>query len=350
MTVNRDIIIAPSELTLRFTHPVPRPRLAFRGTREPFEVWRELCRLKLAELLHVSEPAPCRVIRLRETVHEEIRITALRMDVDANLSIPAYLLQPCAALPVRSAVLALHGHGEAESCIGLYDDYHHSFAFELAKRGHCVLCPELRGFGALSDLARDLEGYRLNYWEFGGPMAYSLVTDGFLHGHTLLGETVEDLLRWETWLEDDLGIGQVQVAGISYGGDLACIYPVFSQKVTRILASGTLGSFSIIFSRCYNAPAHCVPHVLNWLDRADIAGLNAPRPLMLHYGELDTPGEGNYSASFNDSVPDAVAEVRRIYGAVSAATNVQLVVSLRLGHEMDLDVLERFLAPALAQG
>ena len=241
-------------------------------------------------------------------------------------------------------------HGEAESCIGVYDDYHHSFALELAKRGHSVLCPELRGFGALSDLARDLEGYRLNYWEWGGPMAYSLVTDAFLYGHTLLGETVEDLLRWERWLADDLRITQVQVAGISYGGDLALIYPVFSQRVMRIFASGTLGSFRVIFSHCYNAPAHCVPHVLKWMDRADIAGLNAPRPLMLHYGELDIPREGNYSAAFNDTVPDAVAEVRRIYGALSAANNVQLVVSAGLGHEMDLDVIERFLAPALANG
>jgi hypothetical protein len=31
-------------------------------------------------------------------------------------------------------------------------------------------------------------------------MVYTLVTDGFQHGRTLLGETVEDLLRWEEWL------------------------------------------------------------------------------------------------------------------------------------------------------
>lgn len=48
--------------------------------------------------------------------------------------------------------------------------------------------------------------------------------------------------------------------------------------------------FEPIFSQGRNAPAHCVPGVLDWLDRADIAGLNAPRPLMLPYAA--SPADG----------------------------------------------------------
>ena len=118
-------------------------------------------------------------------------------------------------------------------------------------------------------------------------MAYSLATDAFLKGYTLPGATVEDLLRWEDWLVRILGVQLLQVVGISYGGDLALTCPVFSSGVERIFASGTLGSFEPIFSRCYNAPAHCIPRVLQWMDRADIAGLNAPCPIALHYGERD---------------------------------------------------------------
>src|SRR4051794_9493071 len=72
----------------------------------------------------------------------------------------------------------------------------------------------------------------------------------------------EDLLRWEGWLARTHGIKAVQVAGISYGGDLALTCPVFSARVERIFASGTFGSFAPIFERCYNAPAHTVPGVL----------------------------------------------------------------------------------------
>lgn len=345
MAIDGAFVIAPAELTLRFTHPVPQPALTFQQSREPFEVWRSQCRQKLAELLHVSPPNAQRVTRLRETVHEGVRIEALRMDIDDSLSIPAYVLHPLAGRPTQDAVIAIHGHGEVESCIGLYDDYHHQSALDLAQRGHRVLCPELRGFGALRDLALDREGYRLDYWAWGSHMAYSLVTDAFLHGYTLLGETIEDLLRWEEWLTHDCEVEQVQVVGISYGGDLALTYPVFSRRVERIFASGTLGSFDVIFARGYNAPAHCVPHVRKWMDRADIAGLNAPRPLMLHYGELDTPSHDNYSASNNETVPQSIEDVRRIYAAMFAEESVQVVITPGRGHEMDLDALAHFLAP-----
>ena len=78
----------------------------------------------------------------------------------------------------------------------------------------------------------------------------------------------------------------------------------------RIFASGTFGSFAPIFARCYNAPAHCIPHVLRWMDRADIAGLNAPRPIALHYGERDPPSKDNYSASYNETVPQALRQLQ----------------------------------------
>ena len=144
-----------------------------------------------------------------------------------------------------------------------------------------------------------------------------------------------DLLRWEDWLARDQNVQRVRVAGISYGGDLSLIYPALSSRAERIFASGTLGSFEVIFSHCYNAPAHCIPGILQWMDRADIAGLNAPCPIMLHYGELDTPGDGNYSASYNETVASSVGELRAIYTAFGAPEAVRLLVSLGKQHEMD---------------
>jgi hypothetical protein len=154
---------------------------------------------------------------------------------------------------------------------------------------------------------------------------------------------VEDLLRWENWLVTSRGVTNIDVAGISYGGDLALIYPVFSERVDRIFASGTLGSFSVIFSRCYNAPAHGIPGVLQWMDRSDIAGLNSPRSLAIHYGELDTPGPTNFSASYNETVPESLRELKAIYGAFHAEQEVHLLVSKEKMHEMDNEVLLQFL-------
>jgi dienelactone hydrolase len=159
---------------------------------------------------------------------------------------------------------------------------------------------------------------------------------------------VEDLLRWENWLADAHGVGALAVAGLSYGGDLSLTYPVFSARVERIFCSGASGTFALHYGRCHNAPAHCVPGLLNWLERADIAGLNAPRPLVIHYGERDTPlkQDGrirNLAAAFNEGVPELLRETQAIYAAAGAPGKVRLSVTPGAGHIMDVEELLRFL-------
>jgi dienelactone hydrolase len=344
MQFDEAFLIQLGDLNLAFEYPSGERRLSFQRHAQDPHGWREVCARKLAELLNARQPPPCEVRVLRTARVGGVEMLALLMRVDATLTIPAYLLVPDRPHDPASAVMAIHGHGEVEPCIGLRDDYHHQFALVLAQAGHTVLCPELRGFGTLQNLAAGLPGHRLDYWDWGSHMAYSLVTDAFQHGRTLIGDTVEDLLRWEDWLARDRSIKRVHVAGISYGGDLALCYPVFSARVDRIFASGTLGSFSTIFSRCYNAPAHCVPNVLAWMDRTDIAGLNVPRPLALHYGALDVPGDGNYSASYNETVEPSLRELREIYTAFGATDQVRLIVTLGKGHEMDNEALLAFMA------
>lgn len=266
------------------------------------------------------------------------------LDADQGLTIPGHLLEPEGTQP-RGAVMAIHGHGEVEAVIGVHDDYHHKFGLELARAGYLVLCPALRGFGVLCNLAWGSRGERcLDYWDWERGPQFTLVTDGFLHGRTLIGQTVEDLLRCEHWLCQNRELATLDVARISYGGDFAMTYPVFSKRVRRIFASGTLGSFVPVFGRCYNAPAHCIPGILEWMDRSDIAVLNAPRPIALHYGELDKPGPENNSASYNETVEPSLRDVRDIYRAFGAENAVQLMATPDKGHEMDLRFLFDFLA------
>jgi predicted alpha/beta hydrolase len=343
VNIDPSFFITPEELRLQFTYQVGRYAFSFRSTTLSFAQWRDQSSAKLAELLGFQQPELAPAQDLRQTTVTNVRIHALRMAVSDDLSLPAYLLVPLQPRASSHLVLALHGHGEVEPCIGSRDDYHHHFALSLAQHGYIVLCPELRGFGALRNLARDRDGYRLDYWQWGSHMAYSLVIDGFQRGHTLLGDTTADLLRWEHWLATIYPNTPIDVVGISYGGDLALCYPIFSSRVARIFASGTLGSFEPIFARGYNAPAHCIPGIVHWLDRADIAGLNAPRPVAFHYGALDVPGSDNYSASYNETVSSAVAQVRAIYEAADARQHVHLLVSEGKHHEIDLDAVLQFL-------
>ena len=334
--------VRPAELALRFHRGVGERRISFASFKGSTAEWKTACHEKLTELLGFRPPTPRPVRRLRSIEHEGVTIEAWVMEINSDLTIPAYLLTPKTI--TRSAVMAIQGHGKPEPPIGLEDDYHHKFALELAKDGHLVLCPTSRGFSSLGDLAYGDEDRTLDYWVSSRGRQFTLVTDAFLHGKTLVGETTEDLLRWEHWLSSTKSIESLDVAGISYGGDVASTYPVFSRRVNRIYSSGSLGSFSVIFSRCYNAPAHGIPGVLKWMDRSDIAGLNAPRLQRFHYGELDAPGPDNNSASYNETVEPSIDELRNIYRAFGADGKVSLKVTKGSHHEMDIVDLKEFLA------
>jgi cephalosporin-C deacetylase-like acetyl esterase len=192
----------------------------------------------LAELIGFEKQAAGDVKELRQTAFMGVTIHALVMTIDEGLSIPAYLLEPPEGVGRKSAVMSVHGHGSVEPTIGLRDDYHHKYALELARDGHLVLAPELRGFSTLNNLADQTPINRLDYW-IGRDSQLTAVTHPLLYGKTLIGLTIEDLIRWEDWFAGAYQLTELDTAGISYGGDLVLIYPAFSSRIRRIFASGT---------------------------------------------------------------------------------------------------------------
>ncbi len=332
-----DFLITKDEINLNFKEGEPHRKLSYANYKGKKEDWKRETKAKFAELIGFDYPVTGEVTVLRESVFEGVRIIALKMKVSDNLSIPAYLLSPANKKPYKSAVMAIHGHGRVEPAIGQYDDYHHKFAWELARDGHLVLAPELRGFSKLNNLAEHDSLNRLDYWE--GHRQFTMATDGFLYGNSMIGATVEDLIRWENWFAENYEVDQLDVCGISYGGDLTICYPVFSERVNRIFCSGSMGSFSWIFRSCYNAPAHCIPNVLNWMDRSDIAGLNYPSPILIHYGEYDTPSPDNASAANNPSGITAYNELKEIYNSFGNENIISWLVTKGKHHEMDIPAL-----------
>ncbi len=336
-----DFLITRDEINLNFKEDEPARRYSFNNFRGTKDQWKRETKARFSQLIGFQYPETGRVEVLRVEEFDGVEISALKMKISDDLTIPAYVLKPAGREADKSAVMAIHGHGRVEPAIGQYDDYHHKFAWELANDGHLVIAPELRGFSKLSNMAYHDTLNILDYWE--GKWQFTLATDGFLYGHTIIGATVEDLIRWENWFSEKYSVKELDVCGISYGGDLTIYYPVFSERVNRIFCSGSMGSFTWIFRSCYNAPAHCIPDVLNWMDRSDIAGLNYPSPIMIHYGEYDTPSHDNASAANNPSGPPAYDELRSIYKSFGNEDLISWLLTKGSHHEMDIPALLKFL-------
>ena len=344
--MDETFLFKPSELTLTFEHPEGRRALSFGNAGLSYSEWRVRCLAKFKELLGLEDPTPGPVRELRSTVHEGVRVRALLMSIGKTLTLPAYLLHPESNATPRRTVMALHGHGvkEMEGPLGLKEGYHKGFALKMAQAGFRVLSPFHRGFGILRDLARDHPEYSLEYEQ---SMHFPYVMDTLSRGYTVVGQNVEDLLRWEHWLAVEHGAKEFAAVGASYGGDLALAYPAFSKRVERIFCSGSTGAYGLHFKRCFNGPAHCIPGFLKWMERSDIVGLNAPRPLVMHYGERDTPkkveGPKMASAAYNESVPGMMREAQAIYAAAGAKEQVQLVVTPNAGHVLDMEAVFKLL-------
>ncbi|MDX9930590.1 MAG: alpha/beta fold hydrolase, partial [Bacteroidales bacterium] len=242
-----NFVVRSNELTLKVRYENPVRNMSFGKLNGDYHLWKEEAKKKFTELLSYTPPGIKNVRQLRTIKIENITYHALAMEVSSDLSIPAYLLEPDGE--IKGVVMAIQGHGSVENVIGLNDDYHHKFAYELAKDGFLVIAPNLRGFTTLSDVAAQLPVDRLDYSV--AHSHFTMVTHLNLHGESLIGKTIEDLVAWENWVCEQYNMNEIAVAGISYGGDLALFYPVFLERVSRIFASGSLGSFNIIFARCY---------------------------------------------------------------------------------------------------
>jgi len=341
----KQMLIPKEDLTLKYAFDLPKKSYAYEASENPQE-WQERCREKLKQLIVCDFNFDKREVKVHHTTNMDFGVVhSLIMQVSDNLSIPAYLFIPH-EIKSEVAVIAVQGHGYVTGVLGITDDYHHGFGRELCRAGHVVLVPEIRGFGDIVDLSAHDEGRRLVYYNWGELMAFPLVTDAFLKGYTLIGDTVQDLYAWGTYLCEYTNQQNYAIAGISYGGDLALILAALDNRVEKTFASGTLGSMTTIFEKCYNAPAHCIPSILKYMDRQEIASCIAPRSLCVHYGELDVPSPENSSAAYNETAMPAYTGVENFFGVLNAKDKLQLVISPNMNHEMDntalITYLERF--------
>jgi cephalosporin-C deacetylase-like acetyl esterase len=222
----------------------------------------------------------------------------VRFNSRDGVVIPAFLLVPKGASHPVPAVLCLHGHGPGK-CVPsdfgqdvkgnpVIVEGERDYAVQAVREGYLALVPDLRGMGELT-LQQDLDAGL-------GSSCQQLSQRALMVGRTLLGMRVLDCISAVDYL---LTLPQVDPARIictgQSGGGTATL---FATALDTRFAMSIPSCYFCTFEQSIMAMAHCdcnyAPGLLNLCKMYDLAGLIAPRPLLIIAGEQDSifPLEG----------------------------------------------------------
>ena len=208
--------------------------------------------------------------------------------------LPLYLLVPSDIRGRRACVLALHGHGYGvKDIVGLWEDgserrtpdgYHRDFACVLAERGFVVAAPEISCFG---------ERRMNNEPAFGATglsgTCHNVATWASMLGGSAAGLRVLDGMRIVDYLRalkfvDGRNIG---VMGISGGGMHAFFSAAMDPRINAAVISGYFCDWRHSILSLFHCTCNFVPGLLRLGELSDLAGLIAPRAVLVEHGTRD---------------------------------------------------------------
>ena len=272
------------------------PQLAFNGsTRSDYEKWEAAARPKFAGLLgRFPEKVPLDAEIMSSVNDCGIIRERVVMDVDPYMSMPCQVLYPEKMKKDKSnaAIVCCHGHGPAgkdavagirsnRETIESIKNCNYDYGLQMAKAGFLTICPDLRGFGERLDkppLYPNRDPCNIEYLK------------GTLMGHYPLTLNISDIMRCIDYLETrpEVDKNRIGMMGLSLGGTMTTFTSAYEQ---RIKAADIMGYVNPFREFCYKHSKVCgiqiAPEVFRWFDTDEIAGLIAPRPLLVEMGIYD---------------------------------------------------------------
>jgi dienelactone hydrolase len=311
-----------------------KPRLTFEGkSKADWERWRGEFSAKLMELCgewpQQVDPKPEVIYSVDEGdfLREKVVI-----DTERHFSVPMYVLIPKDRKRAKGgklpAIVALHGHGqfgkepvagatsiESPGIEASMKQHNYDYGRQMAREGYVTIVPDSRAFGELSPTPdRDTCGVHF--------------IRGSLLGINLLTLNIWDMMKVVDYLvtRPEVDPERVGAMGLSWGGTRTTFLSAMDGRIKAADIICYVTQFEEFAIHMGNfCGSQFLPNLFKYGDVADVAGLIAPRPLLVENGTYDLgfPIEASLRAH---------EHLRRIYRAAGVEDRFDVDVFLG-GHQ-----------------
>lgn len=310
-----------------------KPLLSFQGeTRHDWETWRDIGMPKLMELIGTfpkrgpMEPCVEYSVEDGNLIRERVVFNS-----EVSMSVPCQVLRPknMKADGSNPAILCSHGHGlyGKDPVAGMKSNpdmahnierLNYNYAQQLAEAGFLTISPDLRVFGERSDGNDPFPGRDSCNVNF---------IKGAILGVWTLTLNIWDMKCCIDYLEtrDEVDPNRIGMMGLSQGGTMTTFTAAIEPRIKAADIIGYLSPWrTFAIQRSCFCGSQILPSVHRYFDTHDIAGMIAPRPLLIEMGIYD-------NVFMIEDQLQSYERVKKIYEAADAADKLWKEVHSR-GH------------------
>ncbi len=306
------------------------------GDAKAARAWQNKARKRLAELIGLPrfQACPPRPVKVGSVAMDGYTREEWRIQTEANVWMPYYLLVPDGLTAPAPLVLCPHGHssGGKWSTSGRWDipemvdtikRFNYDYGIQLARQGIITACMDARGFGERREPARQNDRDDMNNFFYSS--CHNLTLSGAPLGLTVQGMWTWDLMRLLDFLSEDKRIDTSRIgsAGLSGGGLQTLDLAALDSRVKAAVVSGYFyGVKESLLIKNGNCMCNLVPRMWEDFDMGDIGALIAPRGLFIESGDAD-PLNGKSGLK---NVRSQVGIARKVFQAVDAGDQLKHAV------------------------
>ena len=309
-----------------------KPLLQFFENRD-FCLWKREVKEKLTELLGLPLGVCDHELSVEyEKQHGDFCEYRFTVQTEPGYFVPCHLLIPSLSKEKYPLTVCLSGHGSGmHIALGVVKNDedkkileewpHRAMAQRSVKEGRAALVIEARNFGESS-----LNGY--------GTSCTQAAKIAILMGRTVVGERVWDAMRILDAVADAfprIDMTDIVATGNSGGGTATYYLACMDERIRVAMPSCSVCSYEASIAAMSHCMCNHIPSSRKYFEMGDLAGLIAPRKLIIAAGELD-------KIFPIDGTKRTFELIKKIYNAAGVPDNCALVVGDK-GHLNYADLL-----------